>query len=695
MTLHRSLVFFFLFLSCFALSSWALPLCSDSRAPSEVNSTLSFCPYKGKTCCNTMEDSNLMKQFQAMNISDKGCASVVKSILCAKCDPFSSDLFRDNLDQQSVPILCNSTSSANSTEDFCSETWETCQNVSISGSLFAASLQGRAGAPANNNASKLADVWQSKTDFCSAFGGASSNETVCFSGEPVALNDNDTTPDKPPSGLCLEKIGNGSYLNMVPHPDGSNRAFFSTQPGIVFLAGIPDQDSGGVLDVDPSSPFVDLTDEIHYDTEFGMMGMAFHPKFAQNGRFFASFNCDKSKWPGCTGRCSCNSDVNCDPSKLTPDSGSQPCQFQTVIAEYTANGTSSDPSKAKNAKPTEVRRIFTMGLPFTSHHAGQILFGPDGHLYFMMGDGGGGADPYNFSQNKKSLLGKIMRLDVDNIPSASEISKMGLWGNYSIPKDNPFREDKELEPEIWAVGLRNPWRCSFDSSRPSYFMCADVGQDTYEEVDLITKGGNYGWRVYEGPDLFHPDSSPGGNTSVKSLNPIFPVMGYNHSEVDSSGKSASITGGYFYRSETDPCIAGMYVYADLYGNGVWAGIETPANSGNFVTNRTTFSCAGDSPMKCSDSPGTSGLSLGYVFSFGEDNNKDIYLLTSNGVYRVVRPSRCNLTCSKENSTAARRKPSPSSSPSSSSSCYKHINGFHGSLVVLFVSLSLILLGLLN
>ena len=118
-----------------------------------------------------------------------------------------------------------------------------------------------------------------------------------------------------------------------------------------------------------------------------------------------------------------------------------------------------------------------MGLPFTSHHAGQILFGPsDGYLYFMMGDGGGGADPYNFSQNKKSLLGKIMRLDVDNIPSASEISKRGLWGNYSIPKDNPFREDKELEPEIWAVGLRNPWRCSFDSSRPSYFMCADVGQ---------------------------------------------------------------------------------------------------------------------------------------------------------------------------------------------------------------------------
>ena len=155
-----------------------------------------------------------------------------------------------------------------------------------------------------------------------------------------------------------------------------------------------------------------------------------------------------------------------------------------------------------------------MGLPFTSHHGGQILFGPeDGYMYLMMGDGGGvGGDPYNFSQNKKSLLGKIMRLDVDNIPSkpqqrllysgfvkmiylhklelllvlfflcfdlfsgAEEIDKLGLWGNYSAPKDNPFREDPELQPEIWAVGLRNPWRCSFDSERPSYFICADVGQ---------------------------------------------------------------------------------------------------------------------------------------------------------------------------------------------------------------------------
>lgn len=124
---------------------------------------------------------------------------------------------------------------------------------------------------------------------------------------------------------------------MVAHPDGSNRAFFSNQPGKIWLATIPKQGSGGVLELDESSPFLDLTDEVHFDTEFGMLGIAFHPKFTENGRFFASFSCDKAKWPDCAGRCACNSDVNCDPSKLAPDNGANPCQFQSVIAEFKAD----------------------------------------------------------------------------------------------------------------------------------------------------------------------------------------------------------------------------------------------------------------------------------------------------------------------------------------------------------------------
>lgn len=131
---------------------------------------------------------------------------------------------------------------------------------------------------------------------------------------------------------------------MASHPDGSNRAFFSNQQGKIWLATIPDQGSGKLLEFDETQPFLDLTDEVHFDTEFGLMGIAFHPKFKENGRFFASFNCDKAKWPECAGRCACNSDVTCDPSKLSPDNGANPCQFHSVIAEYTTNGTASQPS---------------------------------------------------------------------------------------------------------------------------------------------------------------------------------------------------------------------------------------------------------------------------------------------------------------------------------------------------------------
>ncbi|MBA0637362.1 hypothetical protein Godav_021919 [Gossypium davidsonii] len=646
--------------------STSFPLCTNSEAPFTLKTALKFCSYNGSSCCNSTVDSQLQKQFQDMNISDPSCASVLQSVLCARCDPFSAQLFTIDTEPRTVPLLCNSTVSTNSsqsnqaTNDFCSNVWDTCQNVSMLNSPFAPSLQGQAGAPANSNFTKLIDLWQSKTDFCNAFGGASTDESVCYDGEPVTLNETGTP--RAPNGLCLEKIGNGSYLDMAAHPDGSNRAFFSNQQGKIWLATIPKVGSGGTLELDESNPFIDLTDEVHFDTAFGMMGIAFHPNFTQNGRFFASFNCNKGKSPGCTGRCSCNSDVNCDPSKLGTDNGAEPCQYQSVVAEYTTNGSATQPSSAENARPSEVRRIFTMGLPFTSQHGGQILFGPtDGYLYFMMGDGGGDGDPYNFAQNKKSVLGKIMRLDVDNIPSAAEINRLGLWGNYSIPKDNPYSEDENLLPEIWAFGFRNPWRCSFDSERPSYFMCGDVGEDLYEEVDIISKGGNYGWRVYEGPYRFNPTSSPGGNTSANSINPIFPVMGYNHSEVNKKIGSASIIGGYFYRSNTDPCMYGRYLYADLYSGAIWAATEDPENSGNFSTSTIRFGCARDSPLQCSSVPGSDLPALGYIFSFGQDNSKDIYLLTSSGVYRVVPPSRCNYTCSRENATAV-EAPSPRTSP---------------------------------
>lgn len=131
---------------------------------------------------------------------------------------------------------------------------------------------------------------------------------------------------------------------MVPHPDGSNRAFFSNQAGKIWLATIPDQDSGESMGIDESSPFADLTDQVYLDARYGMMGMAFHPNFAKNGRFFASYNCDKAKSPSCAGRCACNSEVDCDPSKINSDDNKRPCQYHSVVAEFSANGTAANPS---------------------------------------------------------------------------------------------------------------------------------------------------------------------------------------------------------------------------------------------------------------------------------------------------------------------------------------------------------------
>ncbi|CAL0319943.1 unnamed protein product [Lupinus luteus] len=515
-------------------------------------------------------------------------------------DQFSVKLLRNESGVRIIPILCNTTlsvelqqSSGVQFQDFCTKVWETCGNVSIFNSSLEPFLQDKAGKDLG-------------LCLCETFSGTSEDAKVSFFGEPNSLNKIHTPPL--PKGLCLEKIRGDSYLNMVPHPDGPNRAFFANIEGKIWLANIPNEGSNEVLEIDESKTFLDLSNDILIDSGHGLMGIAFHPNFSINGRFFVSYNCDQMRNPICSGRCACNSDVNCDPLELGPDDGWYP----------------------------------PIG------HAGQILFGPeDGYLYLMLADGSNRDDPHNFAQNKRSLLGKILRIDVNNVPSTKEINDKGLWGNYSIPRDNPYVNDKEFEPEIWAIGFKNPWRCSFDSQRPSYFLCGDAGQDQYEEIDMVKKGQNYGWRIYEGPFLFHPSQSHTGNTSISSINPIFPILGYSHSDIDNITGSANIIGGYFYRSMTDPCLYGRYLYTDLYAGSIMVGIESPESSRNFSSAKITSRCAHDSPMPCSFVHGSPTPSLGYVYSLAEDNNKDIYYLTSTGVYRVARPSRCNYLCTSE------------------------------------------------
>ncbi|RCV09942.1 hypothetical protein SETIT_2G071100v2 [Setaria italica] len=637
-------------------------LCMDSSFPRTINGSLSFCGYNGTSCCNATDDAAVQKQFAAMNISGTPCGDIVKNILCARCNPYAGELFTVTTTSRTVPLLCSttgvssrlSTKPAAATTDYCSQVWDTCKDVRIPGSPFQAP-KGGAAAP------KLTDLWQSAGEFCSALGGGGAAKSPCLDGGGAAFNA--TRPALPLNGMCLERIGNGSYLNMAAHPDGSNRVFLSNQAGKVFLATVPAQGSGKTLGIDVASPFLDITDEVHFDNEFGLMGLAFHPGFATNGRFFVSYNCDKTQSASCAGRCACNSDFGCDPAKLGADNGAQPCQYQSVIAEYTANATSGTPAKATSANPVEVRRIMTLGLPFTTHHGGQILFSPaDGYMYFAMGDGGSVGDPWNFAQNKKTLLGKILRIDVNTMPSGNTTAG---WGSYSIPKDNPSSTDSSFAPEVFAIGFKNPWRCSFDSGKPSYMYCADVGQAAYEEVDLITKGGNYGWRVFEGPLPYTPLSTPGGNTSAASINAISPVMGYHHNAVNNNVGSASIIGGYVYRSTVDPCLNGRYLYADLYAKSMWAGAESPEGSGVYNVTDLKFSCSKSSPIPCDVAAGSALPSLGYIFSFGEDNARDVYLLTSKGVYRVVDPAQCGYACPVKSSTpGASSSPSPGAAPSS-------------------------------
>lgn len=492
----------------------------------------------------------------------------------------------------------------------------------------------------------LTDFWQSENDFCASLSGTPNNQSVCFNGHGVSFNTRRNSSPSP-TGICLEKIGNGSYLNMVAHPDGSSKAFFSRQDGKIWLATVPEQGMQDGLQIDETSPFLDLATEGHLNSDLGLVDVAFHPDFENNGRFFVSYICDGTQSPNCAGRCSCDHEVECDPLKLGSDNnGVHPCQYHLVISEYSAKGSPSSFSEAIYADPSEVRRVFSMGLPYVSNHAGQLLFGPtDGYLYFFTGNGGIRGDPFNFSQNKKSLLGKIMRLNIDELPELNEVANLSLWGNYTIPKDNPNADDSNLRPEIWALGLENPWRCSFDSARPFHLYCADDVQGQYKVVDLISKGGNYGWGgVYEDQHVGYPPWAAQVTKPTQGI--IFPIMGYKVSSTP-----ASIVGGYVYRGSADPCLYGRYLFADMYTSAMWTSTD---DGGKYTSTSIPLRCSEKTPIPCDES---ANGPLGPIFSFGEDNKLDGFILASQGVYRIVQSALCGYGAHLNSATTKGATPS--------------------------------------
>ncbi len=270
-------------------------------------------------------------------------------------------------------------------------------------------------------------------------------------------------------------------------------------------------------DADRASCYLDLSKKtLRYHEESGLLGLAFHPRFAENGYLFVYYS-DKTSYKG-------------------------GAPHKAILARFHAG------PKAEKADPDSETVLLTVDQPYPNHNGGGLLFGPDGCLYLGLGDGGAAGDPHDNAQNPRSFLGKMLRLDVDH-PAAGK--------SYAIPEGNPFaRAPEKGLPEIFALGLRNPWRFSFDR-KTGELWAGDVGQDRFEWIHLVKRGGNHGWNRMEGNHPFNQKRpKPEGEL-------IAPVAEYSHEE------GQSVTGGYVYRGKRFPKWDGIYFYADYISGKVW------------------------------------------------------------------------------------------------------------------------------
>jgi glucose/arabinose dehydrogenase len=346
--------------------------------------------------------------------------------------------------------------------------------------------------------------------------------------------------------------------------DGTNRIFVATQPGTIHV--FPNDPN-----IDEMTTFLDIRERVHYrvpqENEEGFLGLAFHPKFKENGEFFVYYT---------------NAYESEDDRK-------------SIISRFRVS--QDDPNRAD---PGSEEIIMEIPQPFWNHDGGTIIFGPDGYLYVGLGDGGSGGDPFGHGQNLGTLLGSVLRIDVDH-------KDEGLA--YAIPKDNPFVGQEGARGEIWAYGIRNIWRMAFDRET-GVLWAGDVGQDIWEEVDIITKGGNYGWNLREG---MHPFNRRGHRGSEARPDLIEPLIEYHHDV----GKS--ITGGNVYRGKAVPELVGAYLYADFVSGKMWA-LWYDQQAKRVTANREIVSSAGA------------------VITFGEDDAGETYYTTQQGAIMKFAPA---------------------------------------------------------
>jgi glucose/arabinose dehydrogenase len=345
----------------------------------------------------------------------------------------------------------------------------------------------------------------------------------------------------------------------LTQPAGDSRIFVVEKPGRIRII------KNGVLQ---TTPFLDIGDSLsHDDTEQGLLGLAFYPDFGTSGRFIVDYT-----------------SPNGGPS-TGPSAGSE----RLVRYHLSGNPDLADPASAE--------LLLSVPDPYTNHNGGMVVFGPDGYLYYGIGDGGNGGDPQGHGQDRTDLLGSLMRLDVSGS------------GAYSIPASNPYATSSTLKGELWNYGLRNPWRFSFDRQTHDLYI-ADVGQSNVEEVDVApassTGGENYGWNIMEGNQCYPP-----GVSSCNQAGLTLPVVTYTHSD------GCSITGGYVYRGAALPALQGQYFYSDYCSHFIrsfhWENGQVSAE-----TEWPTLD------------PGDN------VTSFGEDASGELYLITQGGViYRIA------------------------------------------------------------
>jgi len=355
-------------------------------------------------------------------------------------------------------------------------------------------------------------------------------------------------------GLALDPVeavgGLTRPVALAAPNDGTGRLFIAQQTGEIVIL-----DGGSLL----GTPFLDLSSRVTCCGERGLLGLAFHPDYGTNGQLFVDF---------------------------TETVGGQ---LRTVVARYTVSAGVPDV-----ADPTSEEILVTIDQPAGNHNGGQLAFGPDGFLYIGTGDGGGGGDPNENGQNTGVLLGKVLRIDVDG-------TDPGLA--YAVPADNPFVGVASARDEIWAYGLRNPWRFSFDR-REGDLWIADVGQSMWEEIDLQPAGDpggeSYGWDCREG---LHPYDDPNGdqNATCPASGFVDPILEYGHS----AGR-CSITGGYRYRGDAEPRLRGVYFYADFCSGEIFGTIPKCPGATPQWESRVLY----DAPYN--------------ITAFGEDASGEIY-----------------------------------------------------------------------